>query len=108
MGSKSDTIHVNAPAPAVMEAAILALQQTGAKIGSVDRNALIISGSKGFSFTSYGEKISVQVESVGAAASVVHITSKPVMPLNILDFGKNARNVSAFRSALEAAILPTR
>jgi hypothetical protein len=104
MGSKSDSFQVNAPASVALDAAAHALQQTGAKVEFLDQDALVVEGSKGFSLASWGEKISVRVEPVGPTVSVIHISSKPVMPLNVLDFGKNARNVKSFRAAVETAI----
>ena len=59
----------------------------------------------GFSFFSYGEKITVTLSPRDGGTNV-HILSECGMPTQIIDYGKNSRNVKAIFDYLEKDLVP--
>ena len=48
----------------------------------------------GFSFTSYGEKITISLTEISPTSTKVDIFSEAALPTQILDMGKNSRNIA--------------
>lgn len=60
----------------------------------------------GVSFTSWGEKISITVYSLGPAVTKVDIMSECAMPTQIVDWGKNQTNINSITMFLDRTFVP--
>ena len=55
----------------------------------------------GISFRSWGEKLTIEIERVGLNKTKIRVTSKPLVPTTIIDYGKNNENVVSLISFLK-------
>jgi hypothetical protein len=84
----------------LIQASQEAAQRSGFKIRQADPATGRLEARAGFSFWSYGENISVQ-----AGDGTVDVRSECLFPTQLVDWGKNKRNVNRFFGNL-AALLP--
>lgn len=61
-------------------------------------------GKVGMSWTSFGELVKVSVQPNGSNKTLIEITSKPMFPATIADYGKNLKNVNSFVDFLNQQI----
>jgi len=80
------------PSPALQAAFAAAARSLG---WTVTEQHGLVQAAAGVSVWSWGERVTVQLHTDGAT-----VTSTCAMPLQIVDWGKNARNVGALLAAL--------
>lgn len=61
----------------------------------------IIQGRIGVSWQSWGEKIMIKLDELNSEETVVTITSKPLLPTTVIDYGKNKRNITRLTKYIE-------
>lgn len=79
---------------------VAALRKVGANIGEVRAEAGVIRARMPVSFWSWGNIITLSIDSEGSDASSIIITSDSVIPGALFDFGDNARVVRRIKSAM--------
>jgi hypothetical protein len=79
-----------------------AAKRGGLKVRQADPVTGRLEARAGFSFSSYGENVSIQV---GDSGSTVDVRSECIWPTQLVDWGKNRRNVTRFFEQL-ATLLP--
>ena len=89
-GTRADIVHASS---AVAE-------QCGFKVEEANPDAGSLRARAGFSFRSWGESISVQVDDAGT----VQVTSQCVLPTQFVDYGKNKSNVTRFLAGLSTRL----
>lgn len=65
-----------------------------------------VSGSTGISLMSWGEKLSVTIDSAGPQGTSVTVRSASAMPLQVIDYGRNRRNVEKLAGQLSGRLTP--
>ena len=94
----STTVTLNASPDAVLAAAADVLQRDfRVRVSPVPGG---LRGSIGASLLSWGEKLSVSVDSAGPEGTSVTVRSASAMPLQLIDYGKNRRNVQKLAGQL--------
>ena len=83
---------------AIISAIESALNEMGARDIQFANDRSRVSARIGFNLRSCGENLSVSVNTPG----MVQITSKCVLPTQIIDWGKNKKNCNMFMKALSA------
>jgi len=76
-----------------------ALRNIGAEIKYVDQTCGKFTASRGASFTSWGETITIQPFNTPKGCSL-HIISVCSLPTQIVDWGKNQDNIDRFAAEL--------
>jgi hypothetical protein len=95
-------LDVNAPSNAVFDECLAALRnQARAKPIAQDRNRGILVGETKYSWTTWGCEINLRVEPLGEDATRVQVLSRPIVRINVIDFGTNRRNVDRLVDALK-------
>jgi|TARA_B100000959_G_C14754013_1_gene530433 hypothetical protein len=96
----SDTQQYNlgCPSDLLYQAVPMALNQLGWKWHNTTSS--IFTASASFNLASYGEDITIDI----THSPVVTVSSKCTFPLQCFDWGKNAKNVSAFFSSLNSQL----
>ncbi len=69
------------------------LEENQFKVKEVDESSGIIEAELGISWESWGEDITVEVESLGDGENLIKLTSTSKFPLTVFDWGKNNENV---------------
>ena len=77
-----------------------AVRRSGFRIRQADPAAGRLEARAGFSFWSYGENVWVQV----GDGSTVDVRSECIWPTQLVDWGKNKRNVNRFFGHLAALL----
>lgn len=90
--SQSAELMVEADAERLGAAVKQALQQVNVTHLQVDGRK--ISGVSKVSWSSWGEHVQVQISPVDERRTLLVISSKPAMPTNFIDHGRNLRNVT--------------
>ncbi|WP_026690895.1 hypothetical protein [Alteribacter aurantiacus] len=73
----------------------------GASVKDVEMEKGIVRGRTGMSFRSWGEKLSCIVEETDAEKTVVTIESRPIIPITLVDYGVNKKNVNKMKEYIE-------
>jgi hypothetical protein len=102
--SERDTILLDYPADDVFRAAVATLAALGTRIEEVDAAERMVTAKKAMSLWSWGERITVRVSSLDANTSAVRVESRERAPLQVIDWGKNARNIDDFEAQLRAVL----
>ncbi|MFE6864209.1 hypothetical protein [Nocardia sp. NPDC057668] len=87
---------------AVFEAVDHLIQGSGARVSQRDVTAGRIDARTGFSWKSWGERLSATVLSLGDGRTEVRIESRPRFPGTAVDYGKNLQNVRQLDEGLKA------
>ncbi|MDR3068755.1 MAG: hypothetical protein LBU50_04555, partial [Cellulomonas sp.] len=74
----------------------------GFKVGLVDETLGNATLRRRANLFTWGDNVTIQVRSDPGGGSVVEIRSEPVVPTNVLDFGKNSRNVSTVEAEIRS------
>lgn len=90
------------PPAQLFAAAQRALPLAGIGIDSVDPAQGVIYASVSMGMMSWGEKVQVAVQDAGGGHSTVSIASS--LKFGLVDWGKNAKNVDAFRRSLDGTL----
>ncbi|MGV9411386.1 hypothetical protein ACWDOP_15825 [Nocardia sp. NPDC003693] len=91
---------LSAEPPAVFEAVDHLIQGSGARVTRRDTIAGRIEARTGFSWKSWGERLSATVLSLGDGRTEVRIESRPAFPGTVVDYGKNLQNVRQLEQGL--------
>jgi hypothetical protein len=105
MVTKTGQVNLQLPLAEAYRRSAQALNIIGGTVKSEDQSAGRIVGTVPMSWTSWGESLLVEVSGVDNDA-LVRVTSKTRLPTQVVDFGKNARNVARFLDWLSRS--PTR
>jgi hypothetical protein len=65
-----------------------------------------VSGSTGMSMFSWGEILTVSVDGTGPQGTSVTVRSQSALPLQLIDYGRNRRNVEKLASQLSGRLTP--
>ena len=65
-----------------------------------------VGGSTGMSWLSWGETLSVSVDGVGPQGTSVTVRSASAMPFQLIDYGRNRRNVEKLAGQLSGRLAP--
>ena len=84
----------------IVRASAAVAEQCGFKVEEASPDGGSLKARTGFSFRSWGENISVQVDDAGT----VQVTSQCLLPTQFVDYGKNKSNVSRFLAGLTARL----
>ncbi len=103
MASHHRYFEVNSPFEKVMQQAPQALLRINASITYIDENNKAILAKKSTSMLSWGENIRISVVPT-AAGSMVDVTSESVVPITLIDWGINAKNVNEFERWLRVLL----
>jgi hypothetical protein len=74
----------------------------GVRSWNVDTQRGVITASVGMSMVSWGEHIRVEIRSV-PEGTIVRVSSAPKLPVTLVDYGKNLRNVETVLRYLRSA-----
>jgi len=91
-------LKMNCPPELINQAVPMALNQLGWKWHNT--GPAIFKASASFNLASYGEDITVDI----TQSPVVTVSSRCIFPLQLFDWGKNAKNVANFCSSLGAQL----
>jgi hypothetical protein len=94
------TARYSAARADIVRASAAVAEQCGFKVEETSPDAGSLRARAGFSFRSWGENITVQVDDAGA----VQVTSQCLMPTQLVDYGKNKSNVNRFLAGLSARL----
>jgi hypothetical protein len=81
------------PADHLLRVATRAVGALGWEVQSSTNHTL--RAKVGLNLASWGEVVEVDVRTLGPTTSRLHVSCRPLMPLQVMDWGKSGRNVRA-------------
>jgi hypothetical protein len=107
---KTNQAEFDADPVAVYEAFAVAVEALPARIDRRDPQALTLEARTSWGWRSWGEVLVVSVQQVGPGRTRVVVTSRPKLPTQVIDFGKNTNNLNRIfsRASERLTELPAR
>tara|TARA_Y100000590_G_scaffold456948_1_gene608562 strand:+ start:1868 stop:2386 length:519 start_codon:yes stop_codon:yes gene_type:complete len=100
--SQSKSILIEESQENAFNKSIEALKIIKAKVKYSDIRKGLINGTTGISWKSFGEKIYIKIIQKPENKVEITITSKPLFPLTLVDYGKGRENVTSFVNAIKS------
>lgn len=105
---KEGWVRVPRPAPEVFGLLPAALAQIKGTVTWADPSAFVVHAKVPTNVvTTWGERLVVWLVAVDATTTDVGIRSKPVYPLQYIDYGRNRRHIARVSAALVAMATPS-
>jgi hypothetical protein len=95
--------NIQAPLELVFQIAQQALNELNLRIHSIDNEAKLVEASKKTSLFSFGEDITIKLESTSDNTTMIFISSQSKFP-QIIDWGTNADNKIAIINQIKMII----
>ena len=97
---RKDSIKLDKPQSEIYKHCINILEGNNFSVSNSDEFSGIIEAESEISSKSWGENITVELESLENQKTLVKITSRSKMPTTLVDWGKNDENIYAIKENL--------
>ena len=107
MKAAEETVTLQQPVAEAYQRCLNATEALpGSKVKSADEASNRIELKSKMSMKSWGEKVTLELSPEGKATTLVHVTSKPSVPITMADYGKNQANVNDVAAWLRGSESP--